>query len=96
MHNIGSQGRPNAQQNGQRTDHCGREDERDDLGRVLGVRAEDVVNFRGGGVTLGRGGEDERDVGVAGDGQVKNLLFVGSGGAERGDGERSGDGGGGG
>jgi hypothetical protein len=79
---IGTERRPETEQNGERSGNGSGEDERDGLGRRLGVLAEDVVDLGLGSVTERRLGDCERYVGVACDSQVKDLLLVGRGRAE--------------
>lgn len=88
---IGTERRPQTEQNGEHGSNSSGEDECDDLGRRLGVFAEDVVDLGLGSVAQRRLGDGERYIGVAGDGQIEDLLLVGRGRAECSNDDRGGN-----
>lgn len=88
---VGAKRRPGTEENGEGSSDGSSKDEGDDFGRRLGVLAEDVVDLGLGSVTERRLGNGEGNVGVAGDGQIEDLLLVGRGRAERSNDDRGGD-----
>lgn len=72
------------EENRQRGQHGEHEDGRDDLGRVLGIGAEDVVDLGLLAVAQGRLVDDGRRVGVAGQLDVEEGLVEALRGSEAG------------
>lgn len=91
MADVRAQCSPHAEENWQRSNDSCREDDCDDLGRGLGVGAEDVMDLGLGGVSKGCLRDRERDVGVAGDLEVKDLALVWGGRSKRSDHNRRDD-----
>jgi hypothetical protein len=83
MASVRTQSCPYAEQYGQRSSDSSREHDRYELGRRFWIIAKDVADLGLGRVTDGRLGHAERDIGVAGNGEVEHLVLVGCGGAER-------------
>lgn len=88
---IAAQSGPETQQDRQGSGNGSGEDDGDDLRGRLGVVAEDVVDLGGRSVAQRGFGDGERDVGVAGDGEVEDFLLVGCGRAERSNDDGGGD-----
>lgn len=88
---VGTQCCPESQQDGNCGSNSCSEDKCDDPGRRLRVFAEDVMNLGFGSVAKRRFRNREGHVGIAGDGQVKNLLLVGRRRAECSNDDRCGD-----
>jgi hypothetical protein len=88
---VGAQGRPHNQKHWQRASYRGSKDNRDSLGGRLGIVTEDVVDLGFGGVAQRRLGNGERDVRIAGHGEVEDLALVGRRGTERSNDDGGGD-----
>lgn len=82
MTHVRTQCGPQAEQDGEGSGYGGGEYNSDDLGRRLGVLAEDVVDFWLGGVAQRGFRDGERNVGIAGDGEVEDGALEGGRGAE--------------
>ena len=76
MADIGTQCRPETQQDGESGSDRGGKDNGDDLRGRLGVFAEDVVDLGVGSVAKWCLGDGEGHIDVAGHGQVEDLLLV--------------------
>jgi hypothetical protein len=76
MADVGTQCRPETQQDRESGSDCGGEDNGDDLRGRLGVFAEDVVDLGVGGVAERCLWDGEGYIDVAGHGQIEDLLLV--------------------
>jgi hypothetical protein len=88
---VGAQGRPHNQEHRERAGYCCGKDDRDGLRGRLGIVTEDVMNLGFGGVAQRRLGNGERDVRIAGHGEVEDLALVGFRGTERSNDDGGGD-----